>query len=156
MKRAPFTYGVDSSGKRYWRSLEEFAETPAFREALGREFPEGASEPFLDGDGTSRRSFLQLMGASAALAGLAGCQRPEEKILPYVKAPEQVIPGKAQYYATAFPFLGTSFGLLVESHEGRPTKIEGNPRHPDSLGAANIYAQAEILALYDPDRSSAP
>ena len=156
MKRAPFTYGADHAGRRYWRSLEEFADTPAFREALAREFPDGASELSSDETGTSRRSFLQLMGASAALAGLAGCRRPEEKILPYVKAPEQVIPGKAQYYATALPFLGTSFGLLVESHEGRPTKIEGNPRHPDSLGAANIWAQAEILALYDPDRSGAP
>ena len=152
MKRAPYTYGVSPGGKRHWRSLEEFADTPAFREALAREFPEGASEI----DEPTRRGFLQVMGASVALAGLAGCRRPEEKILPFARAPEQVVPGRAQHYATAFSLMGTSFGLVVESHEGRPTKVEGNPRHPDSLGAATIYGQAEVLSLYDPDRSDSP
>src|SRR5262249_17021889 len=131
---------------------DELADSPAFREALEREFPEGASEL----DAPSRRDFLQVMGASIALAGLAGCRRPEEKIMPYAHAPQQVVPRRPGRYAPAFPLLGTAFGLVVESHEGRPTKIEGNPLHPESLGAASAWAQAEILSLYDPDRSDAP
>ena len=92
------------------------------------------------------------MGAAAALASMTGCRRPEEKILPYARAPEEVVPGNPLYFATAMPLHGTAFGLLVESHEGRPTKIEGNPRHPASLGATDLYAQASVLDLYDPDR----
>ncbi len=137
-------------GKEYWRSLEELAETPEFKEFLQREFPEGASEL---SDAMSRRQFLTLMGASMALAGLMGCRRPVEKIVPYVKAPENVIPGVPKYYATTMPLGLNATGLLVESHEGRPTKIEGNEKHPASLGAAGVFQQASILNLYDPDRS---
>ena len=137
-------------GKEYWRSLEQLADTPEFKEFLHREFPQGASEFF---DPISRRKFLTLMGASMALAGLMGCRRPVEKIVPYVKAPENVIPGVPKYYATTMPLGLSATGLLVESHEGRPTKIEGNEKHPASRGAAGVWHQASILNLYDPDRS---
>jgi molybdopterin-containing oxidoreductase family iron-sulfur binding subunit len=152
-KRAAYTFGADNSGRKYWRSLEEFSDSPEFKEALHREFPEGAS--VLE-DPVSRRSFIGLMGASLGLAGLTGCRRPEEKLLPYNKRPESLVEGNPQWYATVFPWGGTAIGLLVESHEGRPTKIEGNPSHPHSLGAANTYAQSSVLELYDPDRSQAP
>jgi len=150
MKRRPFTFGADS--QRTWRSLDEFADSATFREALAAEFPEGAEQP----DGVSRRSFVTLMGASLGLAGLTGCRRPEEKILPYTKAPEDVVPGRPMFYATAMPFYGTAVGLLVESHEGRPTKIEGNPKHPDSQGGASAWIQASLLELYDPERVTQP
>ena len=107
-----------------------------------------------DGDeGTSRRTFLKVMGASAAFAGLTGCRRPVETILPYARKPEEVIPGVPSYYATAMPFGGVAHALLVQSHEGRPTKVEGNPEHPVSRGASDAFAQASVLQLYDPDRS---
>jgi len=153
MKRAPYTFGTDQTGKQYWRSLDELAETPEFKAAVEREFPDGAAELI---DPVSRRSFLNLMGSSAALAGLAACRRPEEKILPYAHQPESMIPGNPDHYATVVPFLGTAVGLIVESHAGRPTKIEGNPLHPESLGAANIYIQASVLDMYDVDRSTSP
>jgi molybdopterin-containing oxidoreductase family iron-sulfur binding subunit len=138
-------------GRTFWRSLEEVAETPEFKEFLHREFPENASE-WLDPVG--RRRFLKLMGASMALAGVSACTRqPEEAIVPYVRQPEELIPGKPLFFASAMPFAGSGIGLLVESHEGRPTKIEGNPDHPSSLGATDLFAQASILGLYDPDRS---
>src|SRR5687767_9543016 len=138
-------------GREYWRSLEAVAETPEFQEYLHREFPENASE-WLDPVG--RRGFLKLMAASLALAGVSACTRqPDEIIVPYVRQPEELVPGKPLFYATAMPFAGSGVGLLVESHEGRPTKIEGNPDHPSSLGATDIFAQAAILGLYDPDRS---
>jgi MoCo/4Fe-4S cofactor protein with predicted Tat translocation signal len=138
-------------GRTYWRSLEEVAETPEFKEFLHREFPQNASE-WLDPVG--RRGFLKLMGASMALAGVSACTRqPQEAIVPYVRQPEELVPGKPLFYATAMPFAGSGVGLLVESHEGRPTKIEGNPDHPSSLGATDLFAQAAILGLYDPDRS---
>ena len=138
-------------GRTYWRSLEEVAETPEFKEYLHREFPQNASE-WLDPVG--RRGFMKLMGASMALAGVSACTRqPEEAIVPYVRQPEELVPGKPLFYATAMPFAGSGVGLLVESHEGRPTKIEGNPDHPSSLGATDLFAQASILGLYDPDRS---
>jgi molybdopterin-containing oxidoreductase family iron-sulfur binding subunit len=134
-----------------WRSLDELEGTPAFREWLQREFPPLASEwP----DEVSRRRFLKLMGASFALAGLSACTRqPLEKIVPYVKQPEELVPGQPLYFATALTLAGYARGVLVESHEGRPTKIEGNPEHPASLGASDVFMQAEILTLYDPDRS---
>jgi MoCo/4Fe-4S cofactor protein with predicted Tat translocation signal len=141
------------TGRKLWRSLDELAEDPRFVEMLHREFPRQASEwhPALD-----RRNFLKMMGASLALAGLTGCGvAPKEQILPYVRQPENMPLGKAQSYATAMSLNGAAIGLLVESHEGRPTKIEGNPRHPASLGATDIFAQASILELYDPDRSQA-
>jgi len=137
-------------GKAYWRSLDHLAETDEFKQLVQNEFPEGASELT---NPVSRRKFLSLMGASMALAGLTSCRRPVEKIIPYVVKPEEIIPGKPQYYATNMPFGTESFGLLVESHEGRPTKIEGNQLHPATGGSSNVFMQAEMLNLYDPDRS---
>jgi len=140
-----------SRGREYWRSLEAAAETPEFKEFLHREFPQNASE-WLDPVG--RRGFLKLMGASLTLAGVTACTRqPAEAIVPYVRQPEELVPGKPMFFATAMPFAGAGMGLLVESHEGRPTKIEGNPDHPTSRGATDLFAQASILDLYDPDRS---
>jgi molybdopterin-containing oxidoreductase family iron-sulfur binding subunit len=138
------------SGRRYWRSLEELADTPQFRRWVEREFPKGASELLAS---SSRRTLLKLMAASFGLAGMVACRRPEEKILPLSKGVEHYIPGKPLYYATAMSLSGLTTGLLVEAHDGRPTKIEGNPRHPESLGAASAFAQASVLSLYDPDRS---
>ncbi len=121
-------------GRRYWKSLEELAETPGFQSFLQREFPENAS--LWTGDAAGRRDFLRLMGASMALAGLTACtKQPPEKIVPYVRQPEGLVPGKPQFYATALNDHGYAKGVLVESHMGRPTKIEGNPEHPASLGA---------------------
>jgi molybdopterin-containing oxidoreductase family iron-sulfur binding subunit len=138
-------------GREYWRSLESLAETPEFKEFLHREFPQNASE-WLDPVG--RRGFLKLMGASLALAGVTACTRqPDEEIVPYVRQPEEEVPGKPLFFATAMPMNGAGLGVLVESHEGRPTKIEGNPDHPSSRGATDLFAQASILGLYDPDRS---
>jgi molybdopterin-containing oxidoreductase family iron-sulfur binding subunit len=138
-------------GPQYWRSLESVAETPEFQEFLHREFPTNASEWT---DPVGRRSFLKLMGASAALAGASACTvQPTELIVPYVRQPEEEIPGKPLYFATAMALGGVATGLLVESHAGRPTKIEGNPDHPGSLGATDLFAQGSVLTLYDPDRS---
>ena len=141
-------------GETYWRALDELAESPAFQEFVQDEFPEQAREW---ADPLSRRQFLRLMGASLAFAGLTACGRaPEELIVPYVTNPDEiVVPGKPLFFATAMTVAGLATGLLVESHLGRPTKIEGNPLHPASLGATDSYAQASILTLYDPDRSSA-
>ncbi|MCZ7587018.1 MAG: TAT-variant-translocated molybdopterin oxidoreductase [Deltaproteobacteria bacterium] len=142
--------------KSHWRSLGERARTPEFLERLHREFPENASE--LELDGVSRRRFMGLMGASVGLAGtLSGCVRkPVQNILPYAKRPEDVVPGKPRYFATSAHVGSSVTGLLVESQDGRPTKIEGNPDHPMSLGAANMWAQGLALSLYDPDRGRAP
>jgi MoCo/4Fe-4S cofactor protein with predicted Tat translocation signal len=135
----------------FWRTLEERAMDPAFQERLTNEFP---SEIEAITDPVARRTFLKLMGASMALAGMTACTRqPAEKIVPYVRQPEELVPGKPLFFATAMTLGGSAVGLLVESHEGRPTKIEGNPLHPSSLGATDVYAQAAILNLYDPDRS---
>jgi len=140
-----------TSGPEYWRSLEELAGSEEFQEMLHREFPKGASEWI---ESFSRRGFLKTMGASLALAGLSGCTRlPRQEIVPYVKQPENVVPGKPMFYATAFTLGGYASPVLVESHEFRPTKIEGNPDHPASLGGTDIYAQASLLDLYDPDRA---
>ena len=156
--------------KKYWRSLDELADTPLFREFVEREFPqqaEGWNDP------VERRTFMKLMGASLALAGLSGCVfQPPEKIVPNVKQPEEYVPGKALFYATAAPLFGAATPVIVRSNEGRPTKIEGNALHPtnqpldfppedpvrDPLGssATDIFTQASILSLYDPDRSSTP
>ncbi len=142
---------LNINGKEYWRSMDQLAGTPEFKEFLQREFPEGTVVDLPAQ--MNRRHFLTLMGASLALAGLTSCRRPVEKIVPYVKAPEEIIPGIPQYYATTMPFSTSAFGLIVESHEGRPTKIEGNPAYPANLGGTNAYIQAAILELYDPDRS---
>src|SRR5262250_2980246 len=119
---------ADAPRQRYWRSLEELAESPDFEERLHREFPHAASEW---SDPSGRRDFLRVMGASLALAGLTACTRqPDEKIVPYVKTPEDIIPGRPLFFATAVLRDGYANGVLVESHMGRPTKIEGNPDHP--------------------------
>jgi MoCo/4Fe-4S cofactor protein with predicted Tat translocation signal len=142
---------AEKTGPQYWRSLEELAGSPAFQEALHREFPKGASEWL---DTVSRRGFLKVMGASLGLAGMTGCVKlPLEPIVPYVRQPENVIPGKPMYYATAVTLGGYANPVLVESHLGRPTKIEGNDLHPASMGGTDIFTQASILGLYDPDRS---
>ncbi|WP_298404272.1 TAT-variant-translocated molybdopterin oxidoreductase [uncultured Chloroflexus sp.] len=140
-------------GKQFWRSLDQLVDTPAFRELVAREFPQGASEL---ADPVSRRTFLKLMGASLALAGLSGCtfamRQPQEKVAPFARAPRDQMPGIPNYYATAVTLDGFALGVTVKSREGRPIKIEGNPVHPASLGATDAFTQAELLALYDPDR----
>jgi MoCo/4Fe-4S cofactor protein with predicted Tat translocation signal len=159
---------TESSAKPpMWRSLEELAGEQRLLTLARREFPSLLDRLI---DAPSRREFLRLMGASLALAGFEGCIRqPEEKIVPYVRAPEEIIPGKALYYATAFTHAGASVGLLAESQMGRPVKIEGNPLHPAvpeimansndatkrplRFGATDTFAQAVVLSLYDPDRS---
>ncbi|PYS84410.1 MAG: hypothetical protein DMF70_05430, partial [Acidobacteria bacterium] len=176
------------SGKQYWRSLEELADSPVFEEFVQREFPQQAEEW---NDPVERRTFLKLMGASLALAGLSGCViQPPEKVIPYVKQPEEETPGRGLWFATAFSLGGIATPLLARSNEGRPTKLEGNPDHPnnrnsvsepgadrgpragsprgvvDAMGssapndkgatATDIFSQASILTLYDPDRSQTP
>src|SRR5919112_6163479 len=141
----------DKRGREFWQSLEELSETEGFDELLHTEFPRHASEW---DEGTDRRTFLKLMGASLALAGVSGCSyQPPETIVPYVRQPDDIVPGKALFYATAMPFPGGATPLLVRSNMGRPTKVEGNDLHPASQGAADLYAQASVLSLYDPDRS---
>jgi molybdopterin-containing oxidoreductase family iron-sulfur binding subunit len=140
-------------GQQYWRSLNEIAETPEFKEMLHREFPNGATEW---DDGVSRRSFLKMAAASLALAGLTACtKQPVQEILPYVKQPEELVPGEPLFYATSMSLGGYATGVLVKSCEGHPVKVDGNPEHPASLGASSIWMQASILDLYDPDRSQA-
>jgi molybdopterin-containing oxidoreductase family iron-sulfur binding subunit len=137
--------------KDYWRNLDELADTAEFHEWIQREYPSQVDRLI---DPLTRRNFLRLMGASLALAGLAGCSRaPSETIVPYVRQPEEIVPGKPLFFATAMPVAGFGTGVLVESHMGRPTKVEGNPNHPASLGATDVLAQASILDLYNPDRS---
>ena len=138
-------------GPKYWRSLDQLANTSAFREWVEREFPSTAPDML---DGNSRRTVLKLMAASFGLAGLTACTRPVQHILPFSKGVEDFIPGQAYFYSTAIQISGQVSGLLVETHDGRPTKIEGNPDHPASLGAATAMQQASVLSLYDPDRSS--
>jgi molybdopterin-containing oxidoreductase family iron-sulfur binding subunit len=139
-------------GAEYWRSLGELADTPEFRSFAADEFPAQARP--LRGAELDRRTFLSLAGASMALAGLTGCRMiPQPKVVPYVQQPENLVPGKPLFYASNYPNNGYSEGVLVTSHMGRPTKIEGNPEHPSSLGSTSIYSQASILNMYDPDRS---
>jgi molybdopterin-containing oxidoreductase family iron-sulfur binding subunit len=151
-------------GREYWRCLEELADAEGFRELLEREFPRQAAAWTGPLD---RRKFLALMGGSLALAGLSGCTSPPaERIFPYIQQPEEITPGRPQFFATAMPLAGYASGLLVQSHEGRPTKVEGNPLHPGSpkpidapefarFGPSDLFAQASTLGLYDPDRSQA-
>lgn len=152
MDRQPTGPNRDGNS-RLWRSPEEWADPEALREFLEREFPDwtGLLETPLQ-----RRRMLQLMGASLLLGGLGGCgEPPQEEIVPYVRSPEEAVPGRPVYYATALTHAGYAQGVVVESHEGRPTKVEGNERHPASLGATDLFAQAAVLGLYDPDRSEA-
>ena len=141
------------TGPQYWRSLDELAATPGFKQQLAREFPEGASNL----DGVDRRNFMKLMAASFALGGLglAGCRRPEKNILPFGKSVEGIIPGLPQYYATAMPLRKSAIPLLAETHQGRPTKVEGNPTYAPHGGASSLLAQASVLDLYDPERATA-
>lgn len=145
-KQPPFSVGKD-----YWKSLDSLAETPGFQDWVSREFPEGASML----DGVQRRSFVKLMAASFGLAGLGmtGCRRPEHVILPYGKSPEELIPGVPAFYATAQPTSRGFQPLIVESHQGRPTKVEGNPSYIPFGGSTDVYSQASVLDLYDPDRA---
>jgi MoCo/4Fe-4S cofactor protein with predicted Tat translocation signal len=152
-----------TNGKKFWRSLEELADAPEFREFVEREYPQHAEEW---NDPVERRTFLKLMGASLALAGLSGCAfQPAEKIVPNVKQSEDMVPGKPLFFATAFSLGGLATPLLARSNEGRPTKVEGNPDHPNrrngdpndrGSSATDIFSQASILSLYDPDRSQIP
>jgi molybdopterin-containing oxidoreductase family iron-sulfur binding subunit len=137
------------TGKQYWRSLDQAAATPEFQEWVTSEFPEG----YATVDGTNRRTLLKLMGASFGLAGLTACRRPVEKILPFSRASEGYIHGQPLHYASVATFNGTASGVIVTTIEGRPIKIEGNPKHPYSLGATNAHLQASLLSLYDPDRA---
>jgi molybdopterin-containing oxidoreductase family iron-sulfur binding subunit len=137
-------------GAGFWRSLDELSAAEGFQDFLQREFPRQAGE-WLDDEG--RRNFLKIMGASLALAGLGACtKQPTEYIMPYVEEPEKLVAGKPLFYATAFPVSGIANPVLVETHEFRPTKVEGNPEHPASLGGADVPTQASVLGLYDPDR----
>jgi MoCo/4Fe-4S cofactor protein with predicted Tat translocation signal len=139
------------NGKDYWRSVEEFVDAPEFEEFVRREYPNHAEEW---DNSLSRRNFIKVMGASLALAGLSGCViQPAEKIVPFVIQPENFVPGKPLFYATAMELGGIAVGLLAEAYDGRPIKIEGNPQHPGSLGATDVFAQASLLSMYDPDRS---
>jgi molybdopterin-containing oxidoreductase family iron-sulfur binding subunit len=148
------TTPAQATGRRYWRSLDELADTPEFKDWLHREFPQGASEMV---DGQNRRQFLKIMSASFALAGLglagAGCRRPEEKLEPFGQQPTDYVYGETQYFATAMPTRTGAIPLVVKSYEGRPIKIEGNALYPGSNGGTDRYAQASILDLYDPDRA---
>ncbi len=140
-----------TAGKRYWRSLDELQNTPEFQAAVEKEFPSAAQEWV---DPVSRRGFLKIMGASMALAGLAGCtKQPDETIYPYVKAPEDLLLGKPMYFATANPLPTGAVPLLVKSDEFRPVKIDGNPDHAYNHGSSDVFSQGTLLDLYDPDRS---
>jgi MoCo/4Fe-4S cofactor protein with predicted Tat translocation signal len=147
----------DSDTNEYWRSLDDLASTPEFQDRLAREFPRQAIGWSSDEDpAEGRRNFLKLMSASLALAGMTACTRqPVEHIMPYVRQPEELIPGRPLFFATATTLGGVATGVLAESHEGRPTKIEGNPDHAASLGACDAFSQASVLQLYDPDRARA-
>jgi MoCo/4Fe-4S cofactor protein with predicted Tat translocation signal len=139
------------TGKRYWRSLEEVAEHPEFQLWMDDEFPNRSTIMQIN-----RRDLLKFMGASMALVGMSGCRSvflPEDKVVPYVKQPEELVPGKALFYASSITLGGYATGVLVEQHEGRPTLVVGNPDHPASRGAIDSLSQAEVLNLYDPDRS---
>ena len=140
----------DLRGKEFWRSLEELSRSDVFDDFFAQEFPQQA-QPLAKG--VDRRNFMKLMGASVAMAGLAACRQPAESIVPYVNQPESLIPGKPIFFASAMPLGGVAHGVLVESHMNRPTKIEGNPEHPTTLGASDPFMQASVLNLYDPDRS---
>ena len=155
MKTIPVKDSTPATGRQYWRGLDQLAETPEFKQWLGREFPAGASEL---NDPVSRRHFVKIMSASFMLAGLGlgatGCRRPEDKLMPFGKAAENFVHGTSQMFATAMPTRGGAIPLLVKSYEGRPIKLEGNPLFPGGNGSTDRFAQASILNLYDPDRAT--
>ena len=140
-----------AGGKQYWRSLDELAGTAEVRAFVQEEFPAYADEML-----GSRRGFLKIMGASLALAGMTGCRWPKENIVPYANRPDGRVPGIPVQFATAMELSGVAAGLLVSSYDGRPIKVEGNPQHPINQGAADVFAQASLLELYDPGRSKTP
>src|SRR6185437_12292422 len=140
---------TQKAGKKYWRSLDELADTKEFREWVTKEFPGGVDML----EGSSRRNVLKIMAASFGMAGLAACRRPMEHVLPASRGIEDFVPGQAYFYSSIFQHAGEAMGILVETHDGRPTKIEGNPQHPYSLGASTVHAQASLLSMYDPDRA---
>jgi MoCo/4Fe-4S cofactor protein with predicted Tat translocation signal len=145
------------TGRRFWKNLDELADTASFQELMREEFPRHAGSMSGTGewvDSVSRRGFLKVMGASLALAGLAGCtKQPDEPIFPYIRQPEDLILGKPMYFATAHPFPTGAIPVLVKSDSFRPIKVEGNPEHPMSKGKSDAFTQATLLYLYDPDRS---
>lgn len=143
---------IAAGGPQFWRSLDELADTAAFRDYLHNEFPRLAARFDIAPD---RRGVLKLMAASLAMAGLTACKKADH-IAPYVDKPADVTPGRPLHYATTLSIGGYGFGAIVESHEGRPTKVEGNPDHPASLGASDAIMQAACLGLYDPERSRTP
>src|SRR5580693_2140258 len=145
---------LDSArGPLYWKSLEELAGTEEFQAFAEDEFAERTPDWL---EPANRRNFLKLMGASLALAGVTACtKQPKETIVPYVRQPEDFVPGIPLYYATAMQMGGVGTGLLATSHLGRPTKVDGNPDHPGSRGASDYFQQASVLTLYDPDRAQA-
>src|SRR3954462_22322 len=153
-KTIPPTCPEPETGRQYWRSLDQLAEKPEFRQWLEREFPSGASE---FSDPVTRRHFMKIMSASFMLAGLGltatGCRRPVEKLEPFGKQPQDYVYGVPQFFATSMPTRGGAIPLLAKSYEGRPIKVEGNILHPDSNGGTDRWAQASILNLYDPDRA---
>jgi MoCo/4Fe-4S cofactor protein with predicted Tat translocation signal len=154
MKTIPPACLQPESGRKYWRSLDQLADAPEFRQWMEREFPAGATDEM---DGVSRRHFVKIMSASFMLAGVGlaatGCRRPEDKLEPFGKQPENYVYGTSQYFATAMPTRGAAVPLVAKSYEGRPVKLEGNQQHPDSNGGTDRWTQASILNLYDPDRS---
>ncbi|MEQ8447977.1 MAG: TAT-variant-translocated molybdopterin oxidoreductase, partial [Balneola sp.] len=153
MKRY-YRFGKVSQSKtknfKHLLSLNELAKNQEYQKFVEREFPENASEL---SDGFSRRGFLAIMGSAVLLASCDFARRPVQKILPYSKQPEDIVPGVPLFYASAMPFQGSLTGLVVENHEGRPTKVEGNDMHPGSRGGTSIFHQASVLGMYDPDRS---
>lgn len=148
---------VEKPKRTFWRSMEHLESSPQYNEFVKNEFKSGALDT-ADIVPGSRRRFLQLMGASAAMMGLAACRKPFEKVVPYTRQPEEIIPGRPLMYATAMPFGDHVRPVLVESHEGRPTKIEGNAEHPQNkgVGATSPFEQASILNMFDPDRMRLP
>src|ERR1700733_9288610 len=142
-----------AQGPLYWKSLEELAETKEFQAFVDDELADRTPNWL---DPANRRNFLKLAAASLAMAGVTACTKlPKELIVPYVRQPEEFIPGVPLYFATAMQMGGVGTGLLATSHLGRPTKIDGNPDHPGSLGASDYFQQASLLTMYDPDRARA-
>src|SRR5688572_23971916 len=142
---------LSENGKQYWRSIDEYVDSSEFEEFVKREYPVHSEDW---NTSFSRRNFVKLMGATLAFAGLSGCViQPAESIVPYVTPNEDMLPGKPMYFATAMSIGGIGTGLLAKSYEGRPIKLEGNPEHPGSLGTTDVFAQASLLDMYDPDRS---